>query len=76
MEGGSFSVSSPSELAEVLEREFGVRYLRDGFRGWVFPDGALVSVPEGGNHKSLARWIADHVDYGGMRSSALHKGAF
>ena len=67
LEGGSFSVSSPSELAEVLEREFGVRYLRDGFRGWVFPDGALVSVPEGGNHKSLARWIADHVDFGGMR---------
>ena len=65
--GGSFSASSPSELAEVLEQEFGVRYLRDGFRGWVFPDGALVSVPEGGNHKSLARWIADHVDYGGMR---------
>ena len=67
LEGGSFSVSSPDELADVLEREFGVWYLRDGFRGWVFPDGKPVSVPEGGNHKSLARWIADHVDYGGMR---------
>lgn len=65
--GGSFSASSPSELAKVLEREFGIRRLRDGFRGWVFPDGTPVSVPEGGNHKSLARWIADHVDYGGMR---------
>lgn len=67
LEGGSFSASSPGELAKVLEREFGVPHLRDGFRGWVFPDGTPVSVPEGGNHKSLARWIADHVDYGGMR---------
>lgn len=67
LEGGSFSASSPSELADVLEHEFGVRYLRDGFRGWLFPDGKPVSVPEGGNHKALARWIADHVDYGGMR---------
>lgn len=67
LEGGSFSASSPSELAKVLEREFGVPHLGDGFRGWVFPDGTPVSVPEEGNHKSLARWIADHVDYGGMR---------
>lgn len=66
--GGSFSASSPGELAKVLEREFGAEGpIRDGFRGWVFPDGTPVSVPEGGNHKSLARWIADHVDYGGMR---------
>lgn len=66
--GGSFSASSPSELAKVLEREFGAEGpIRAGFRGWVFPDGTPVSVPEGGNHKSLARWIADHVDYGGMR---------
>lgn len=66
--GGVFSVSSPSELAKVLEREFGTEGpIRAGFRGWVLPDGTLVSVPEGGNHKSLARWIAGHVDYGGMR---------
>ena len=70
--GGSFSASSPGELAKVLEREFGAEGpIRSGFRGWVFPDGTPVSVPEGGNHKSLARWIADHVDYGGMRIPSI-----